>query len=78
MISQVLFYRYILRHMDKASNKHTDTHKQTDGQTYRHNQIQTYTETDELIADRFLDHRKYNTCYSRPKIVRIMKRPTWG
>ena len=64
--------------MDKASNKYSDTHNQTDGQTYRHKYIQTYTEMYELIADRFLDHRKYNSCCVSPKIVRIMKRPAWA
>ena len=42
--------------MDKASNNHTDTHKQRNLITYSLNYIGTYTETDELIADRFLDH----------------------
>ena len=41
--------------MDKASNNHTDNHKQCNLMTYSFNYIGTYTATDELIADRFLE-----------------------
>ena len=68
-----LFYRHILWHMDKASNKYLDTHNQNHGQTYRHNYIYTYTEMYELIADRFLDHSKFIPAVLFQKLYELWK-----
>ena len=48
--------------MDKASNNHTDTHKQRNFVTYSLNYIGAWTETDEFIADRFLGRAPWNDC----------------
>ena len=64
--------------MDKASNNHTDTHKQRTWTTYSLNYIGTWTETDEFIADLICVRARWNHCFIQLKVANVMAKSAWG